>query len=66
MTPRRMTAEQYYALTVEGDRKQLVGGEIVVNEPKLIHAALQGRLYHPCEPGSTRATDAALSRFRPT
>ena len=42
----RMTAEQYYATTVEGDRRQLVGGEIVVNEPKLIHAALQGRLYH--------------------
>ena len=43
-TATRMTAEQYYALTVEGDRKQLVEGEVVVNEPKLIHAALQGRL----------------------
>jgi Uma2 family endonuclease len=40
-----MTAEQYYAVTVVGDRKQLVEGEVVVNEPKLIHAMLQGRLY---------------------
>lgn len=40
----RITAEQYYALTVEGDHKQLVDGEIVVNEPKLIHAELQLRL----------------------
>lgn len=36
-----MTAEQYYAITVEGDRKQLVEGEIIVNEPKTIHAHLQ-------------------------
>ncbi len=45
-TATRMTAEQYYAVTVEGDRKQLVEGEIVVNDPKLIHALLQGRLMH--------------------
>jgi Uma2 family endonuclease len=44
-TATRMTAEQYYAVSVVGDRKQLVEGELVVNEPKLIHAALQGRLY---------------------
>jgi len=43
-TATRMTAEQYYAVTVEGDRKQLVDGEIVVNEPKAIHALLQWRL----------------------
>lgn len=43
-TATRLTAEQYYELTVEGDRKQLVEGEIVVNEPKLIHAMLQERL----------------------
>lgn len=41
----RMTAEQYYAVTTVGDRKQLIDGEVVVNEPKLIHAMLQGRLY---------------------
>ncbi len=40
----RLTADEYYAITVEGDRKQLVDGEIVVNEPKLIHAELQARL----------------------
>ena len=37
----RITAERYYELTVEGDRKQLVDGRIVVNEPKAIHAYLQ-------------------------
>lgn len=43
-TATRLTAEQYYAVTVVGDRKQLVEGEIVVNEPKAIHAVLQWRL----------------------
>jgi Uma2 family endonuclease len=43
-TAERMTAEQYYSVTVEGDRKQLVDGRIVVNEPKTIHALLQFRL----------------------
>ena len=43
-TATRMTAEQYYTVSVEGDRKQLVDGEIVVNEPKAIHALLQWRL----------------------
>jgi Uma2 family endonuclease len=40
----RITAERYYELTVEGDRKQLVDGEIVVSQPKPIHALLQMRL----------------------
>ncbi|MGH3995731.1 MAG: Uma2 family endonuclease [Pseudonocardiaceae bacterium] len=39
-----MTAEQYYAVTLEGDRKQLVDGQLVVNDPKLIHGVLQWRL----------------------
>ena len=43
-TAERMTAERYYEITVEGDRKQLVDGRIVVNEPKTIHALLQTRL----------------------
>ena len=43
-TATRLTAEQYYEQTVIGDRKQLVEGEIVVNEPKAIHALLQVRL----------------------
>jgi Uma2 family endonuclease len=43
-TAERMTAEQYYEITVEGDRKQLVDGRIVVNEPKAIHMLLQLRL----------------------
>jgi Uma2 family endonuclease len=43
-TAQRMTAEQYYDVTVEGDRKQLVDGRIVVNEPKAVHSILQTRL----------------------
>jgi Uma2 family endonuclease len=39
-----ITADRYYTLTVEGDRKQLVDGRIVVNEPKAIHMMLQMRL----------------------
>ena len=39
-----MTAEQFYAITVEGDRKQLVDGVVVVREPKLAHAVLPARL----------------------
>lgn len=43
-TATRMTAEQYYARTTVGDRTQLVDGELVVNEPKLLHGLLQTRL----------------------
>ena len=48
-TATRMTAEQYYATTVEGDRKQLVEGEIVVNEPKAVHAHLQMQVAYALE-----------------
>lgn len=70
-TVTRITADEYYDLTVEGDRKQLVEGEIVVNEPKLIHAQLQGRLYRAlmewveAKPGRGQAflpTDVRLDR----
>src|ERR671914_1501264 len=43
-TAERIPAERYYEITVEGDRKQLVDGRIVVTEPKTIHAVLQVRL----------------------
>jgi Uma2 family endonuclease len=43
-TATRMTAGEYYAVTVEGDRKQLVDGQIVVAEPKHFHGVLQWRL----------------------
>lgn len=43
-TATRMTVEEFRAITVEGDRKQLVDGEIIVNEPKLIHGVLQARI----------------------
>lgn len=40
----RMTAEEYLATSVEGDRTQLVDGRIIVNEPRLQHALVQVRL----------------------
>lgn len=40
----RITAERYDELSVEGDRTQLVDGQIVVSEPRAIHALLQVRL----------------------
>ncbi|HEX8646527.1 MAG TPA: Uma2 family endonuclease [Thermoleophilaceae bacterium] len=43
-TTERMTVADYYAITVEGDRKQLVDGRIVVNEPRVTHMRLQTRL----------------------
>jgi Uma2 family endonuclease len=43
-TAQRITAERYYEITVEGDRMQLVDGQIVVNEPKAVHSILQTRL----------------------
>jgi Uma2 family endonuclease len=44
-TATRMTAEQYFAVTVEGDRKELVDGAIIMDEPLPIHSALQGQLF---------------------
>ncbi|MBA2420851.1 MAG: Uma2 family endonuclease [Thermoleophilaceae bacterium] len=43
-TATRMTADEYYEISVEGDRTQLVEGAIIVNEPKPIHGLLQVRL----------------------
>lgn len=43
-TATRMTAEQYHTWSVEGDRTQLVAGEVIVNDPKPMHALLQARL----------------------
>jgi Uma2 family endonuclease len=40
----RMTAEEFFAATVEGDRPQLVEGAVVVDEPLPIHGVLQVRL----------------------
>lgn len=39
-----MTVEDYYAITTLHDRKELVDGVIVVNEPKLVHAEIQVRI----------------------
>ena len=44
-TAERMTVEEYYAITVEGDRKQLVDGRIVVNDPRVTHGILFTRLF---------------------
>jgi Uma2 family endonuclease len=46
-TATRMTVEEYYAVSVEGDHKQLVDGAIVVAEARPIHGFLQARLLVP-------------------
>jgi Uma2 family endonuclease len=43
-TTERMRVEDYYVITVEGDRKQLVDGAIVVNDPTIRHGVLQTRI----------------------
>jgi len=48
-TATRMTAEQYYDVTVLHDGKQLVEGEIVVHEPKWAHGVLQTRILFALE-----------------
>lgn len=48
-TDTRIDAERYYEVTVVGDRKQLVDGRIVVNEPKWFHGVLQSRFAYALE-----------------
>ncbi len=36
-----MTADEYFAVSVEGDRMQLVEGELVLNEPTVRHGLAQ-------------------------
>ena len=43
-TETRLSVEQYYAISVEGDRTQLVDGAMVVNDPKPAHVELQVRI----------------------
>jgi Uma2 family endonuclease len=44
-TATRMTAEEYFAVSVEGDRTQLIDGVMIVNEPTLLHNLAQGRIF---------------------
>lgn len=60
-----ITADEYYELTVEGDRTQLIEGELVVNEPKLIHALLQRRLVVALDQWSAAGEDRGAV-FPPT
>jgi Uma2 family endonuclease len=43
-TATRITAERYFEISVEGERTQLIGGALVVDEPLPIHGVLQVRL----------------------
>jgi Uma2 family endonuclease len=43
-TATRMTTEEFFAVTVEGDHKQLVDGAIVAPEARPVHGVLQTRL----------------------
>lgn len=44
VTVTRMTANEYFAVSVVGDRMQLVEGELVLNQPGVPHGLAQGRL----------------------
>ncbi len=39
-----MTVDEYFAVSTEGDRTELIGGELVVNEPMPKHGVIQTRL----------------------
>ncbi len=43
-TTQRLTAAEYFEVSVEGDRTQLVDGALVVNEPRPIHGFVQVEL----------------------
>ena len=43
-TASRITAERYFEISVEGDRTQLVDGVLVMDEPRLIHGALEAEI----------------------
>jgi Uma2 family endonuclease len=60
-TATRMTVEEYYAASVEGDHTQLVDGEIVVSEPKPIHAVIQARLIVALSAWTEAALDRGLA-----
>jgi Uma2 family endonuclease len=40
-TATRMTADEYFAVSVEGDHTQLVDGVMIVDDPRLLHNASQ-------------------------
>ncbi len=67
-TATRITEAEYYAVTVEGDHKELVDGRIVVDEPKLIHSVLQtrlaGELYAWTEAGERRGLASMPTNVR--
>jgi Uma2 family endonuclease len=44
-TATRMTAEEYFAISVEGDRTELIDGVMIVDEPRLEHVFVQGKVF---------------------
>jgi Uma2 family endonuclease len=43
-TAKRITAEEYFEISVEGDRTQLIDGVLVMDQPRMIHGVLQARI----------------------
>jgi Uma2 family endonuclease len=54
----RMTAEEYFAVSVERDFTELIDGVMVVDEPFLLHNLAQGRIHTAL----SNWTDAAPNR----
>jgi Uma2 family endonuclease len=59
-TTERMTVADYYAITVEGDRKQLVDGRIIVNDPRVTHGVLHTRIVFALESWIRGGTDRGM------
>jgi Uma2 family endonuclease len=59
-TGQAITADQYYAISTEGDRQQLVEGGLIVNDPKPIHAVLQARLFVALQAWTEASEDRGL------
>jgi Uma2 family endonuclease len=58
-----MTAAEYLAWSEEGDRTQLVEGEVILNEPTPLHASLQMRLSYELESWVRAGTERGLVLF---
>jgi Uma2 family endonuclease len=59
-TTAQITADEYFAMSVEGDRTELVGGQIVVDEPRPLHGVLQARITSALQVWVEAAQDRGL------
>jgi Uma2 family endonuclease len=56
-----MTAEEYFAVSVERDFTELIDGVMVVNEPTLLHNLAQGEIFAALRDWTRAAPDRGLA-----